>query len=65
MHLGLQRGNLTSVLLLLKWARERMKRDKPYNLGFIKPATPLPKHRKKWVLEALAYVPQQQLWLVQ
>lgn len=52
MHLGLQRGNLTSVLLPLKWARERMKIDKPHNRGFIKPATPVSQTEEKWVLAA-------------
>ena len=38
-HPDLQRGNLTCVLLPLKWTRERMKTDRPHRLGFMKPAT--------------------------
>lgn len=40
-----------SVLLLLKWVRGRMKRDKPYNLGFIKPATPSSQTEKNGCLK--------------
>lgn len=62
-HPDLQRGNLTCVLLPLKWTRERMKTDRPHRLGFMKPATLFfSKHRKNGCLKHLLIVPQQQPW---